>query len=74
MHYGLRQRFRRVRVTLTEATRVLPWLGFGKPTEPPTEPVHRSGETSESGEEAAELHEQQHVDPGTRTEIDEARR
>ena len=70
MHYGLRQRFRRVLETLTETTRVLPWLGFGKPTEPPTEPAHRSDATAVRGEAAAELHEQQHVDPGKRVEID----
>ena len=71
MHYGLRQRSRRVLETLTEATRVLPWLGFGRPAEPPTEPVHRSDAASERGEAAPELHEQQHVDPGRRTEIDQ---
>lgn len=74
MHYGLRQRFRRVLETLTEATRVLPWLGFGKPAEPPIEPVHRSDATSERGEEAPELHEQRHVDPGERVEIDKPSR
>ena len=70
MHYGLRQRFSRV----LETTRVLPWLGFGKPAEPPIEPVHRSDITSERGEEAPELHEQQHVDPGERVEIDKLTR
>ena len=74
MHYGFRQRSRRVREALSDATRLLPWLGFGKPAEPPTEPVHHSDATTALGDAARELHEQQHVDPGQRAEIDEARR
>ena len=53
-----------------DATRVLPWLGFGKPAEPPTEPVHRSGSESERPEDVTELQEQQHVQPGKRVEMD----
>lgn len=70
MNYALRASLRKIRDALTDATRVLPWLGFGKPAEPPTEPIHRSGSESERPEDVTELHEQQHVQPGKRVEID----
>jgi hypothetical protein len=71
MHDTLRAYGRRIRATLSEATRVLTWIGFAKPAAPPTEPIHRSGGTSEQAADVAELHDQQHVQPGKRVEIDQ---
>jgi len=46
-------------------TRVLPSVGFGRASEPPTEPIGQS-EQEEPNSESAELHEQQHVDVPSR--------
>ena len=72
MHYTLRARFRRLVDSLLEATRILPWLGFGKSAEPPTEPIQRSGSSFERPEAAREMTDQQHVDAGKRIEIDKS--
>jgi hypothetical protein len=55
----------KIRSMLMGMTRVLPAVGFGRAAEPPTAPIGRSGQT-ESADQTAELHEQQHVDVPSR--------
>jgi len=68
----LRTWARRLRRIALEATNVLPTLGFGRPAEPPIEPVHRSDTASEAAQDSPPLHEQQHVVPGRRINIDKS--
>lgn len=48
-------------------TQMLTRLGFGRPPEPPVEPVHRN-EPVEDAATAIELHDQQHVNPAPHME------
>ena len=63
---------RRLRAMLMQATSVLPTLGFGRPKEPPTEPIQRSEVSTAPPGAGPELHDQQHVNPGRRIEIDKS--
>ncbi len=49
MHDAIRARIRSILQTITRATRALPTLGFGRPPEPPVEPVHRLCQISGRG-------------------------
>ena len=66
----LSRSLRRLREVGLRATEVLPALGFGRPAGPPTEPVRRSETAPRPAEDVHPIHDQQHVDPGRRIEID----
>ena len=48
---------------IAQATRVLPWLGFGRTAPPPTEPVTEQQTQVAEMPEPAAPHEQRHVPP-----------
>lgn len=53
-------RYRRSVVSwLMQAASILPWIGFGRPEEPPTEQIHEDDTTTDVPE-PPELHEQHH--------------
>jgi len=54
---------RALREFLSRATSVLPALGFGRPAEPPTEPIPPPDTTVTDLRERPALHEQHHTPP-----------
>lgn len=51
------------RDAIRSMTQMLTRLGFGKPAEPPFEPIERHDEPPSTLPSPSELHEQQHVNP-----------
>jgi hypothetical protein len=52
-----------MREAIRSMTQMLTRLGFGKPAEPPIEPIERHDEPPSPLAPPDELHEQQHVNP-----------
>lgn len=61
MRDTLRSKFRTFLNRMMAAARVLPMVGFGRPAEPPTDPIQREDRV-EPLPAVGELHDQQHVD------------